>query len=142
MDSKKIFIFLIFSLFVNIMNAQQRVVYFASGSGVSSLKDDKLARIFTGKETYWSNDKQILICLPSTKSESVSEVCQKVYHQSVKDVQKFWLSIVFQGRAKSPKFFDTEQEMIEFVRKNPGAIGVLPLDKKSMIPGGLIITTI
>lgn len=142
MDSKKIFIFLLFTLFVNIMSAQQRVVYFASGSGVSSLKDDKLARIFTGKETYWANDKQIIVCLPSTKSDSSTDVCQKVYHQSVKDVQKFWLSIVFQGRAKSPKFFDTEQEMVDFIKRTPGAIGVLPSDKKSMIPGGLIISSI
>ena len=144
MDSKKIFIIisLFTMLFVGRMSAQQKVVYFANGSGVSSLKDDKLTRVFTGKETYWGNDKQIVVCLPSTKSESSTEVCQKVYHQSVKDVQKFWLSIVFQGRAKSPKFFDTEQEMIDFVKRNPGAIGVLPLDKKSMIPGGLIITSI
>jgi ABC-type phosphate transport system substrate-binding protein len=141
MDSKKIFIFILFTLFVNIMSAQQKVVYFTCGSGVSSLKDDKITRVFTGKENYWDNNKQIIVCLPSTKSESATDVCQKVYHKSVKDVQKFWLSIVFQGRAKSPKFFDTEEEMIEFVRKNPGAIGVLPLDKKSMIPSGLIITS-
>jgi ABC-type phosphate transport system substrate-binding protein len=143
MDFKRLFIISVLAImFAGTANAQQRVIYFGNGTGVSSLKDEKLARVFTGKETYWGNDKQIIVCLPSTKSESAGDVCQKIYKQSVKDVQKFWLSIVFQGRAKSPKFFDTEEEMVDFIRKTPGAIGVLPSDKRSLIPGGLIITTI
>lgn len=143
MDFKRLFIMSVLAImFAGTMNAQQRVIYFSNGSGTSSLREEKLSRVFTGKETYWGNDKQIIVCLPSTKSESSTDVCKYVYRQSAKDVQKFWLSIVFQGRAKSPKFFDTEEEMVDFVKRTPGAIGVLPSDKRSSIPGGLIITTI
>lgn len=141
MDSKGLIIVMLM-LLMNVAHAQQKVVYFGNGTNVSSLKEDKLSRVFTGKDTYWTNDKQILICLPSTKSESAFDVCQRVYHKSVNDVQKFWLSIVFQGRARSPKFFDTEEEMINYIKKTPGAIGVLSADKRSLVPSGLIISSL
>jgi hypothetical protein len=69
-------------------------------------------------------------------------VCSIVYRKSVKDVQKFWLSIVFQGRAKSPVFFETELEMLEYVKKTPGAIGVLLNSSKLSIPSQFQIKVI
>ena len=118
----------------------QSVVYFGNDIGMSSISNDKVQRVFTGKETLWKNGKTVIICLPGTKSPKAQEVFTKVYNKSVKEVQKFWLSLVFQGRAKSPMFFDSEQEMVDFVKRTPGAIGVVTADKRSIVPSNLLIT--
>lgn len=120
----------------------QNVVYFGNEVGMTSMTNAKIQRVFTGKETLWKNGKTVVICLPGTKSAKAQEVYTKVYNKSVKEVQKFWLSLVFQGRAKSPVFFDSEQEMVDFVKRTPGAIGVFTADKKSLIPSGQLITVV
>ena len=120
----------------------QNVVYFGNEVGMTSMTNAKIQRVFTGKETLWKNGKTVVICLPGTKSAKAQEVYTKVYNKSVKEVQKFWLSLVFQGRAKSPVFFDSEQEMVDYVKRTPGAIGVFTADKKNLIPSGQLITVV
>jgi hypothetical protein len=120
----------------------QNVVYFGNEVGMTTMTNAKMQRVFTGKETLWKNGKPVVICLPGTKSAKAQEVYTKVYNKSVKEVQKFWLSLVFQGRAKSPVFFDSEQEMVDYVKRNPGAIGVFSADKKGLIPNGQLITIV
>ncbi len=120
----------------------QNVVYFGNEVGMTSMTNAKIQRVFTGKETLWKNGKTVVICLPGTKSAKAQEVYTKVYNKSVKEVQKFWLSLVFQGRAKSPMFFDSEQEMVDFVKRTPGAIGVFSADKRSLVPNGQLITVV
>jgi hypothetical protein len=122
------------------MGLAQNVVFFGNDLGTSTLTNEKMQRVFTGKETFWKNGKTVVICLPGTKSAKAQEVFTKVYNKSIKEVQKFWLSLVFQGRAKSPNFFDAEQEMVDFVKRTPGAIGVLSSDKKGIVPSNLLIT--
>ena len=120
----------------------QNVVYFGNVVGMTSMTNAKIQRVFTGKETLWKNGKTVVVCLPGTKSAKAQEVYTKVYNKSVKEVQKFWLSLVFQGRAKSPVFFDSEQEMVDFVKRTPGAIGVFSADKKNLIPNGQLLTIV
>ena len=118
----------------------QNVVYFGNDLGMTSMTNARVQRVFTGKETLWKNGKTVVICLPGTKSAKAQEVYTKVYGKSVKEVQKFWLSLVFQGRAKSPIFFDSEQEMVDYVKRTPGAIGVITADKKNLVPNGFMVT--
>jgi hypothetical protein len=118
----------------------QNVVYFGQDLGMTSMTNAKVQRVFTGKETLWKNGKTVVICLPGTKSAKAQEVYTKVYGKSVKEVQKFWLSLVFQGRAKSPIFFDSDQEMVDYVKRTPGAIGVITADKKNLVPNGFMVT--
>jgi hypothetical protein len=118
----------------------QNVVYFGNDLGMTSMTNARVQRVFTGKETLWKNGKTVVICLPGTKSVKAQEVYTKVYGKSVKEVQKFWLSLVFQGRAKSPIFFDSEQEMVDYVKRTPGAIGVITADKKNLVPNGFMVT--
>ena len=40
-------------------------------------------------------------------------------------MQKFWLSLVFQGRNNPPVFLDSDKDIISYIEKNPGAIGII-----------------
>jgi hypothetical protein len=43
-------------------------------------------------------------------------------------MQRFWLALVFQGRAAPPIFVDSVEEMVSYVRRTPGAIALVPRD--------------
>jgi len=141
MDSKVLkWIFVASMWMVSHWGMAQSVVYFGNDLGLTAMPNAKAQRVFTGKETLWKNGKTVVICLPGTKSPKAEEIYSKVYNKSVKEVQKFWLSLVFQGRAKSPMFFDTDQEMVDYIKRTPGAIGVLSADKKSLVPSQQLLT--
>jgi ABC-type phosphate transport system substrate-binding protein len=40
-------------------------------------------------------------------------------------LNKFWLALVFQGKAKAPVFYGSSTDVENYVTQNPGAIGVV-----------------
>lgn len=118
----------------------QTLVVIGNEIGMKEMKSSYLKEVYQAKYTFWSNKKNIQIALPGTQSQDAVFVYNTVYGKSIKEVQKFWLSIVFQGRSKSPNFFDNPKEMIEFVQRTPGAIGLLKSDDG--VPKNLLIKLI
>jgi len=105
--------------------------------GSKSFSEQQVIDAFKAKNNFWSNGKALAVCLPETKTTDATPVCSKLYAKSVSEVQKFWLSQVFQGRSRAPHFFETDQEMIDFVQKTPGAIGAFVNEKNIAIPAEL-----
>jgi hypothetical protein len=97
--------------------------------------------VFRGKYSSWKNKQSVTIVLPSTKSENASEVAKYLYETTVNGMQKFWLSQVFQGRSNPPVFLENDSEIIEYVRKNRGSIGIVK-SNSSNIPNNLKINII
>ncbi len=107
--------------------------------GSKSFSEQQVIDAFKARNNFWSNGKALVVCLPETKSTDASVVCSKVYAKTVSEVQKFWLSQVFQGRSRAPQFFETDQEMIEFIQKTPGAIGAFVNEKNIDVPSELTL---
>ena len=92
-------------------------------TGVSTLTQSQLVSIFKPKNNRWENNKAIIIVLPGATSPISETVARQIYSNSFVAVQKYWLSLVFQGRFNAPYFFGTDEETLTFIRKTPGAIG-------------------
>jgi ABC-type phosphate transport system substrate-binding protein len=93
--------------------------------GITQMKAQEARNIFRANTTTWPNKIAVTIALPSPKSATSEPVARLIYGTRPTSVQKFWLSLVFQGRATPPNFFDTDQELIQFIQRTPGAIGVV-----------------
>jgi hypothetical protein len=102
--------------------------------GSTSLNELQVKDAFKAKNNFWPNGKSLTVCLPETKSSDAAEVSRKLYNKTVSEVQKFWLSQVFQGRSRSPMFFESDEEMMNYVAKTPGAIGAFVNEKGLSIP--------
>jgi len=137
----KMFLLFVGILFLsNEVKAQEsELVFIGNEIGVTELPFSKIIDYYKAKNAYWDNNRAVTLCLPGTKSPDAEKIYSVIYKKQVRDVQKFWLSIVFQGRAKSPMFFEQEEEMIEYVKRTPGAIGVVTSKSKNSIPNNLII---
>ena len=127
-------------LLASVSTYAQALVVIGNDIGLKEIKTGYLKEVYQAKYAFWPNKRSVYIALPGTQSDDAVSVYSQVYGKSVKEVQKFWLSIVFQGRSKSPNFFDTSKEMIEYVQRTPGAIGLLRSD--TGVPKNLIIKLI
>jgi hypothetical protein len=61
----------------------------------------------------------------TTSTPAGMYICQKIYNMSSDELKKFWLALVFEGKADAPEFFSTTSEVQNFVAENPGAIGII-----------------
>lgn len=87
---------------------------------ISELKD-----VFLGEKQVDSNNNTIVVVLPTSDFQGAEEVARLISGSSLNSFRRYWLSIVFQGRANPPIYFNSNQRMIDFVRENPGSIAIL-----------------
>jgi ABC-type phosphate transport system substrate-binding protein len=91
----------------------------------SSLKFSELKSIFMGEQQRWRSGTKITIALMKTNTSAGKNTSKIIYSMSSDELNKFWLALVFQGKAQAPNFFNSAAELENFVAQNPGAIGIL-----------------
>ena len=111
-------------------------------TGLESTSVKEVKQIFKGKYSSWPVTKiSVTIVLPSPQSPISQKTATQIYANTVSGVQKYWLSLVFQGRANPPVFLESDEEIVELVRKTPGAIGIVSSGYSS-IPKNLVINIV
>lgn len=125
-------IFLAIVLFVNFQADQQKypeipasITIIGNEIGLKTLNQKELKNYLRGEVMRWPNKKAVRVVLPSSKHEGSEIMARELYNKSMRDLKRYWLSLVFQGRADSPTFLNSNQEIISYVRNNEGTIGVL-----------------
>ena len=108
------------------------IIIIANDIGTTTLDKRQLILYAKGEKNFWANNKKVIITLPSAKSEMAASVAKSVYKTTASGMQKYWLSLVFQGRADPPLFFATDEEVIRHVQNNKGAIGFISSKNKAM----------
>jgi ABC-type phosphate transport system substrate-binding protein len=91
----------------------------------SSMKFSELKSIFMGEQQRWKGGTKITIALMKTNTPAGKTTSKIIYDMSGDELNKFWLALVFQGKAQAPNFFNSSAELENFVAQNPGAIGIL-----------------
>lgn len=113
------------------------IVVIGNNTGTKKMNEQTLKEYFKGKYNKWPNNKTVIVTLASSKHPKVELYSDLLYNKSFFAVKKYWYSLVFQGRNDHPYFFSSDQEIIEFVKLNPGAIAIV--EKSSAIPENLKI---
>src|SRR5690606_28832186 len=120
--------FLIACLFIAVSGRAQQSSLAAIGnvSGTpSDMKHSELKAVLMGETQRWKNGKRILIALMKTNTPLGKTTTSKIYDMSGDELNKYWLSLVFQGKAQAPVFFTSVTDLQNFVAQNPGAIGIV-----------------
>lgn len=102
-------------------------VVIANNIATKQLDSKELIQIFKGKYSSWPNNEQVIIVLPSTKNENADVLSRFIFKSSKDAMMKYWLSLVFQGRANPPVFIEKDSDIIEYIESTPGAIGIVKL---------------
>jgi hypothetical protein len=91
----------------------------------AEMKRSQLKGILMGETQRWKNGKRILIALMKTNTPLGKTTAAKIYDMSGDELNKYWLSLVFQGKAQAPVFFTSVTDLQNYVAQNPGAIGIV-----------------
>jgi ABC-type phosphate transport system substrate-binding protein len=90
---------------------------------VASLPRDDVAKLFLKKTVTWSSGQAVApVELPATAKARV-DFARDVLNKSVGQVKSYWQQQIFSGRDVPPPEKQTENDVVAFVRSNPGAIG-------------------
>lgn len=91
----------------------------------SELKMMQLQSILKGEKQRWGDGTKVIIALMKTNTPVGSVTSKKVFNMSGDQLNKYWLALVFQGKADAPTFFNSMNELEAFVVQTPGAIGII-----------------
>jgi len=120
---------LFFALATTISNANAQeasLVAIGNKAGTPAQMNLKeLRSVLKGERQRWNNGTKVVIALMKTSTPAGTVTSKKIYNMSGDDLDKYWLSLVFQGKAKAPVFFNSASELQDFVAQTPGAIGVI-----------------
>ena len=92
---------------------------------LSTLTMKELKSIFQGEKQRWPDGTKISIAFMKSSTPVGSATSNKVLKMSGDQLNKFWLALVFQGKAKAPFFYGSASEVESYVSQNAGAIGVV-----------------
>ncbi len=92
----------------------------------AKLTKGDVANIFLGKKSTYSDKSKIVIV--TLKEGAAHTGFLKTYlGKTPAQFKNYWKKLVFTGKAKQPKSFKTEKELVEYVGKTKGAIGYISL---------------
>jgi|SaaInl25SG_5_DNA_1037380.scaffolds.fasta_scaffold03130_2 hypothetical protein len=96
--------------------------------GFEQLTEAQVRRCLRGEVSRWTggSDLSVTVVLPSTRLPECEATAQfLVSSPRPASLQKYWLGLVFEGRAKAPIFGQSQQDVLDAVLDKPGALGIV-----------------
>ena len=119
-------IILLFAMSLSAKSQESTLIAVGNQSGApSAMKLSELKAVLMGEKQRWKNGNRIIIALMKTNTSVGKTTSARIYEMSGDELNKFWLALVFQGKAQPPYFFNSTSDLENFVAQNPGAIGIL-----------------
>ena len=106
-------------------SSQDKITVIGNGVSYTSLSTSELKEIFLGEQQVDLNKNTITVVLPTADFIGANEVASLFSGMSLTTFRRYWLSLVFQGRANPPVYLSSNQKIIDFVLDTPGAIAIL-----------------
>jgi ABC-type phosphate transport system substrate-binding protein len=99
------------------------VVIVNPASSLAAVTDDQLKDLFLGKKITWDDGGKVVVVIP--KDGPANEALMKRLGKNSQQFQTGWKKLVFTGKGAMPEQADSEDAMVTFVAKTPGAIGLV-----------------
>lgn len=96
--------------------------------GFEQLTEAQVRRCLRGEVSRWTggSDLSVTVVLPSTRLPECEATAQfLVSSPRPASLQKYWLGLVFEGRAKAPIFGQTQEDVLDAIKSKPGAVGIV-----------------
>lgn len=89
----------------------------------ASVERKFLADAFLKKATRWDDDQLIRPVDARADARVRRAFSDEILKRSVEAVKNYWQQMVFSGRGVPPPELDTDDDVVKYVLKNPGAVG-------------------
>ena len=108
------------------MCQSQNLVVISNAKGApAEISRAEFLAVMKGEKQRWNDGTRISIALMKSSTGTGEATSKKVYGMSGDEMNKFWLALVFQGKAKAPTFFNSLTDLETYIAQTPGAIGIV-----------------
>jgi ABC-type phosphate transport system substrate-binding protein len=90
--------------------------------------------MFLKKVTSWPDSKPVVAVDQSRTAQVRQDFSLDVHQKDADAISAHWQVLVFSGRDVPPRIVRSDEEVVEFVKANPGAIGYVSA-KTTLDPG-------
>ena len=88
------------------------------------LMASELARIYLGTANVWPDRKTLVQAIDQADASPLHQAfVREVLDKDSTSLSRYWEQAIFSGKALPPRKLATDLEIVDFVRRNPGAIG-------------------
>lgn len=114
--------------------SQSHAIIVNKDNTTTALSNSVVKNIFTGNRQSWDDGSKIVVCFLNVEANQVSqEFFKNVLDLSLGDFNKLWLKKVLTGNAAKPNQFNSENELINYISNNKGAVGFISSANKGNI---------
>lgn len=97
-----------------------------SKSPLAKISDDDVSRIFLGKKTLWEDSgMRVQPALLDEDQATAQSFLESVLKKSVSQYRAYWKRLLFSGGGTAPRTFRSSDQVVDFVARQPGGIGVV-----------------
>lgn len=107
---------------VSVCQAEDTIVL-NPASSVASVSEDQLKDYFLGKKVGWEDGSKVIVVM--TKDGPSNDSLMKRLGKNPQQFQTGWKKLVFTGKGSMPEQVDSDDAVVAFVAKTPGAIGLV-----------------
>ncbi|GEM_PF-1967289 len=95
----------------------------------SVLSKNEIRSIFLGEKIRWDDDRKMTFVILKTKEHD--EFLRAYIGNTAAQYLNYWKKMVFTGKSKSPKAFDTPEKLLDYVAETEGSVGYIPSEAYS-----------
>jgi len=121
-------LFAIASIFPAIAAGQDFKVVINDANTTSSINKQGLATCFMKQANTWISGHPVVPVDQPASSEIRQVFSREIHGRNVSAVKSYWQREIFSGRGVPPAERASDQEVLAFVRANPGAVGYVSAD--------------
>jgi ABC-type phosphate transport system substrate-binding protein len=107
----------------SVAGAQEFTVIVNASNPVASLPRGDVAKLFLKKTIAWQSGQPVSPVELPVAAKAREEFARTVLNKSIAQVKSYWQQQIFSGRDVPPPEKQSENDVVAFVRSNPGAIG-------------------
>lgn len=101
------------------------VIIVNSANPTEDLSRQEVARMFLKQRARWDHGERVRPVDLSGSWKVRDDFSLAVFRRTTRDIEEHWKRMVFSGRDVPPPEKGSEQEILDYVELNPGAIGYL-----------------
>jgi ABC-type phosphate transport system substrate-binding protein len=106
--------------------AERYAVVVNTDSKLKTISRDELSRIYLGKLTLWeSSGTRVAPAMPDESSALGQAFVEDATKKTVDQYRAYWKRQLFSGGGTPPKVYKKSSELLDFVARNPGGIGII-----------------
>lgn len=102
-------------------------------SQVSELTRGELINIFMGRYRKLPSG---IAALPVDLAPLRAKFYRELVNKDMAEINSYWARLVFSGQAAPPLQLESEKDLLDYVRRNPGAIGFVD---SAAVPDDLVV---